>query len=149
MRLAPHPTKGHLLTIQAGFNKILISACWTIPGMFFDCGCGAWAGYPDAVDQTVRLLERETGIRVSGIELLAKAGDGIDPILFAKADLRKHQVPAVDFILRHGHSGAILGDEMGLGKTVSALVAARALGVKTLVVCPNFARGVWRSHADR
>ena len=60
---------------------------------------------------------------------------------FSVGGLRKYQVEGVHFLLEK--RAAILADDMGLGKSAQALTAARVLGLKTVIVCFKYAKGVW------
>lgn len=126
-----------------GFSRVLNSICKTVPGMAFEGG-PPWKGYPDAVETTLALFRKAApGVRVDTSQLPdpSRLGNPIIPI--AEKGLREYQKTAVRFLITRGKSGVILGDAMGCGKTHSAVIAARALDSKTLIVCPNFVKGVW------
>lgn len=56
---------------------------------------------------------------------------------------KKHQIPAIESLIQHPRF--ILADDMGLGKTLSAIVAAREIGAKRiLVVCPATLKLNWK-----
>lgn len=73
--------------------------------------------------------------------------------MLTRADLRKYQIRATQFVKRTRRAGLFM--DMGLGKTVSALTAVRDLlsgGViqRVLVVAPpRVMRGVWRQEARK
>jgi hypothetical protein len=56
-----------------------------------------------------------------------------------------HQREAVQWLLEHGQG--ILADDLGLGKTTSALVAAKALELPILVICPVTLKENWLAEA--
>ena len=60
--------------------------------------------------------------------------------------LYAHQAVGCEWLIEHRH--AILADDMGLGKTLQALVAARALGHKIIVVAPAGLRINWLREAE-
>jgi SNF2 family DNA or RNA helicase len=141
----------HLWAIQASyFSRALVDAAKAIPGMNWNSAMRSWVGYVDAVEATANLL-RERGIRIER-SLLDRHLDVVfryrHHVLFAMngADgriLRDYQKAGVDFLICTAPTGAILADEMGIGKSAEAIVAVRAFGGKTLIVCPSSARGVW------
>ena len=79
-------------------------------------------------------------------QILAAAGDLAAPLPNGDI-LYAHQRVAVEFLIRQRR--AILADDMGLGKTLSALVAAKAFGLRVLVVCPVSLRDNWLKEAAK
>jgi SNF2 family DNA or RNA helicase len=59
---------------------------------------------------------------------------------------QKQGVAWLNFLSKNG-MGGILADEMGLGKTVQALAFLRAIGGKSLVVCPSSLIFNWKREA--
>lgn len=57
------------------------------------------------------------------------------------APLRDYQHTGVDFLL--SRKRCLLGDGMGLGKTRQVIEALKLLRVRSVVVCPNYVKGVW------
>jgi SNF2 family DNA or RNA helicase len=86
---------------------------------------------------------RELGLRET-IE-----APGVFRDLGGYSGLREYQKDGVRWLCEHAEEGALLADDLGLGKSCQALRAARALGTRTLVVCPAFVKGVWESEAAK
>lgn len=130
---------------HTGFSPALNRAARSIPGMRQQGR--DWVGYPDAVEATTSLLLAQK-LRFDagkGPEVLARAkllGEPLVPL--AEKGLRSYQLEGVKFLINRGRSGALLADSPGLGKTAQAIIAARGLNSPTVIVCPSFARGVWR-----
>jgi SNF2 family DNA or RNA helicase len=103
--------------------------------MAWDKGSKVWAGYGDAVEVVRGLVQGK--IR----EDLFEAPDPPVPIEYHEPGLRQYQNAGVAYLL--ANKRAILADDMGLGKSAQALVAAKALNQKTLIVCYSYAKGVW------
>lgn len=130
-----------------GFSPALNRAARSIPGMRQQGRM--WIGYPDAVEATASLLLAQKlrfDLQKGPADVFPKFKAIIDPPLIpiAEKDLRGYQLEGVKFLINRGKTGALLGDSPGLGKTAQGIVAARALNSPTVVVCPSFARGVWR-----
>ena len=123
-----------------GFSNYLRIACKSTPGMTWDPDNRLWIGYADAVAIAVD-KGRKHGLRIIGN--IPPVQDPIYTVNVAEKGLRDYQKVGVDFLLTKSAEGCILADDMGLGKTSQAITAARALKEKTVVVCPNFVRGVW------
>ena len=121
------------------FSRAVIAVVKSTPGMRFDFDDKRlWIGYADAVATAVDRL-RKAGMRVNGnVEI----GPATTPLLVADTG-REYQRVGIEFLLAKAKEGCILADEMAVGKSAQAAVAARALKLKTVVVCPNFGRGVW------
>lgn len=98
--------------------------CRNIPG--FRRADGMWVGHSDAISELAREWEPL---------VLAH------PRIAAQNGLRAYQRDGAHFLLKN--AGAVLSDDMGLGKTRTALEAARAVGGRVVVVCPNYVREVW------
>lgn len=132
------------------FNPTLVETAKLVPGMSWDPVARAWVGYADAVALTLELLNRR-GIRASAPDDIQR--ELIEPQSFYEtASLensvsgkspRHYQNKGVLFLKHFASRGALLADDMRLGKTMQSVLAAKALGKKTLIVCPNFVRGVW------
>jgi SNF2 family DNA or RNA helicase len=58
----------------------------------------------------------------------------------------EHQKRGVAFLA--GRRRAILADDMGLGKTLQALFAAKAFGIKTIVIAPASLQDNWKREAE-
>lgn len=103
----------------------MVAKCKAIPGMRWDAANKVWVGPPDAVSLLHKDVgrDRHTVVGVKG--------------------LRNYQSEGVTFL--SNSRSAILADEMGLGKTVTALYAAAKVGGPTVIVCPNYVRGVWEA----
>ena len=69
---------------------------------------------------------------------------------WSKYDVRPpkpHQKPAVEKLVTN--SKFILADDMGLGKTVSAIIAAKEIGAKSiLIVCPATVKLNWKKEIE-
>ena len=67
----------------------------------------------------------------------------IDWVKYKNRPPKKHQIPAVEQLV--ANPKFILADDMGLGKTLSAIVAAKEIGAKRiLVVCPATLKLNWK-----
>jgi superfamily II DNA or RNA helicase len=69
----------------------------------------------------------------------------LEPVMRA---YQKQGVAWLSYLAKH-HMGGILADEMGLGKTLQALAFLRAVGGKSLVVCPSSLVFNWQREAAR
>jgi SNF2 family DNA or RNA helicase len=139
----------HLWAIQSSyFSRALVDAAKAVPGMSWDAPSKSWVGYIDAVEATADGLQAK-GIRIDNGRVLDLVRTSYEHhLLYAVngADgrtLREYQKTGVDFLICTAPTGAILADSMGIGKSSQALVAARAFGGKTLIICPSSARSVW------
>lgn len=130
-----------------GFSPGLYKLARLVPGMQWDKTRNIWRGSTDAVEATVRLLQKhKILIDVSDLPSASDVGDPIIPI--AEKNLREYQKSGVRFLVSRGNQGVILGDEMGLGKTATAITAIRALSGRTVVICPSYVKGVWYNDLD-
>jgi SWI/SNF-related matrix-associated actin-dependent regulator 1 of chromatin subfamily A len=147
MEIRPSATPGLWNLSHPTFSTVLRDLCRLIPGMSWSPEAKSWVGHPDAVEATANLLLARK-IIVNGVPLLAKAKPLQEPLApiatKGKGGLvaRKYQLEGVRFLLNRGRQGCILGFLMGLGKTAVGTLAARALGYKTVVVCPAAVKGV-------
>ena len=142
----------HLFAIRdSRFNPILVETAKLVPGMIWSPETRAWVGYADAIALTLELLNRK-GIRASApddvqrelIEPVTLRRDAFPPFPDGQTKkLRHYQQSGVYFLTKASGIGCLLADEMRIGKTAQSICAASALGKKTLIVCPNFVRGVW------
>ena len=113
------------------------------PGVRWSPRERAWVGYPDAIMVVASRLENEHGTLVD-VRALQQPGDYGEPqIPVAWKGLRDYQKTGVRFCIAEGPTGALLADSMGLGKSLQAITAARAFKMKTVIVCPSYALGVW------
>ncbi len=140
-------TDGRFALAHPGFSPVLRDLARLIPGMSWDPEVRAWVGSPDAVEATANLLLARK-IEVRGIALLSQAKTLREPMAViaskGKGGLtaRKYQLEGVRFLLNRGREGCILAFTMGLGKTPTGTLAARALGYRTVIVCPASVKGV-------
>lgn len=119
-------------------SKVLNEEAKRTPGMRFIPETRIWQGYADAVHVTAKRAHQK-GLLIHGqIERPEASG-----LLVARKGLRDYQNVGVDFLIAKSSEGCLLADELGLGKTCQAIIAARALRQKAVIVCPNFGRGVW------
>lgn len=134
------------------FSKALNDACKLVPGMRWSPESRNWYGYSDAIEQ----LREELG--KSGVKL---SGSLPDPDSWKSRDIttvdltasngwvaRKYQEDGVRFILDKAEEGCLLADGMRVGKSGQASLSARYLNVKTLIICPPNAVGVWAREPD-
>jgi SNF2 family DNA or RNA helicase len=142
-------SKPPLWAIQAStFSRALLEAAKSTPGMAWHPEMRSWVGYIDAVESTADALVAK-GLRIDRSALdRQRVGDYRHNLLYAvnggeNRVLREYQKTGVDFLICEAPTGAILSDDMGLGKSATSIVAARAFGGKTIVVCPSSARSVW------
>ena len=111
-----------------------------------------WYGYSDAIEQLQEELSKN-GIRLGG-ELPSaeswKSRDITTVNLTASNGwvARQYQEDGVKFILDKAEEGCLLADGMRVGKSAQASLSARYLDVKTLVICPPNAVGVWARPPD-
>ena len=113
------------------------------PGLTWTPERRAWCGYVDAVDAAAtRIKARKIIIDTSALPDPNKPR-GVIIAPMALTDLRDYQKVGVHFLVGQAAEGALLADEVGLGKTLTGIRAARAIRGKTVVICPNFLKGVW------
>lgn len=140
---------GPLWAIQASyFSRALVDAAQAIPGLRFNWDKKRYEGYVDAVTAiAARLTFQGVGVDAAllpGVESWRSAQVGLfDTTASPGFKLRDYQVDGVRFFLARSEEGALLADSMRLGKSLTAIVAARTLARKTLVVCPPHLVGVW------
>lgn len=129
------------------YSQVLRDTAKETPGITWSPRERAWVGYPDAVMVLASRLENEYGESLDVRKLPPPVADwGAEPeplIPVAWKGLRDYQRAGVKFAVDQGPTGALLADAMGLGKSLQAIIAARAFKMKTVVVCPSFALGVW------
>jgi SNF2 domain-containing protein len=136
---------GALYALQSsGYSEALRSEARRTPGMSWNGPSRSWIGYADAVAVTSKRLQARGAIVQGGIP-----SNGVSTLPIAEKDLRGYQVEGVRFLVAKAAEGCLLADEMAMGKSVQAIRAARALKVKTVVVCPSFVRGVWADEIKR
>jgi SWI/SNF-related matrix-associated actin-dependent regulator 1 of chromatin subfamily A len=71
----------------------------------------------------------------------------IDWSKYSKRPPKKHQIPAVEKLIANPRF--ILADDMGLGKTFSAIIAAKEIGAKRiLIVCPATLKLNWKKEIE-
>lgn len=114
------------------YSQRVIATCREMPGLAWDRDARAWVGYADAM----ALVAARLDLPMPSVPPAALMS------VYAP-HLRPYQVQAADYLL--SRQGAILADEMGLGKTATAICAARHVGGKLLIVCPNHVKGVWHN----
>ena len=114
---------------------------WTVPLAEFDAAKAALPRFQvdPAIQVEVTRLKAEAAEVAEREQALDRAVAGrlqsvLDAELPGGRKLFKHQQEGVSFLLKRRR--AILADDMGLGKSLQALVAARALNLPALVVCP-------------
>lgn len=140
MRLTPHP-RGAAIHSPA-YSAELRGVAQIIPGMVWDAAGKCWAGPQDAVS----IVAARLGLPTPASDSVPTPGTHISlPFDGPLGQLRTYQKEAVVFLLTHER--AILADDMGLGKTATALAASSMATGRTLIVCPNYVRGVWRAEA--
>jgi SWI/SNF-related matrix-associated actin-dependent regulator of chromatin subfamily A-like protein 1 len=149
MKILRHPSTPGLFQIKSDYpSRALSNVAWTLPGLTKVTSC-IYEGYADAMTLVVERLRAE-GLKDIDAEVLRYASNVV-PVMgeALTSRLRPYQGQAVSFLIARGESGALLADEMGLGKTASAISAAKILGGRLLVVCPNFVRGVWEKEIGK
>lgn len=128
------------------FSDSLRDLAKETPGVTWHRPSRSWCGYPDAIMVLCARLQR-AGNRVDIRELPKPSATAkslsVPGFLIADKGLRDYQKFGVRFLLCEMFSGAILADEMSLGKSIVTVRAARATRMKTAIVCPSYARGVW------
>jgi SWI/SNF-related matrix-associated actin-dependent regulator 1 of chromatin subfamily A len=126
--------------ITSSWSPTVRDVCRSIPGMRWDAPTRAWVGYVDAISSAASKI-KEKGLFIEDPPEPDQSWDPGVPV--ADADMRDYQKLSIRFLVATASVGALLTLEMGLGKSACAARAARALRQKTLVVCPNFVKGVW------
>jgi SNF2 family DNA or RNA helicase len=147
---SPFPSRPLWALRSSYFSPKLQAACKEVPGLRWHAPSTSWVGYPDAVDAVKRLLEAQ-GLRIEGPkDLLLHLSEEEAPYLpLATKGQRSYQKAGSIFLLNHHRGGGLIADAPRLGKSNQALIAARALSKRTLIVCPSHVVGVWaRSAAD-
>ena len=134
------------------FSKALNEACKLVPGMRWSPESRNWYGYSDAIEQLREELS-EKGVSLGGElpEADAWKSRDITTVNLTASNgwvARRYQEDGVRFILDKAEEGCLLADGMRLGKSATAALAARHLDVKTLVICPPNAVGVWAREPD-
>jgi SNF2 family DNA or RNA helicase len=148
-----HPLNAGLFEIRTSyFSKALNEACKLVPGMRWSPESRNWYGYSDAIEQLQEELSKHS-IRLGG-EIPSsdswRSRDITTVNLTASNGwvARQYQEDGVKFILDKAEEGCLLADGMRLGKSGQACLAARYIDVKTLVICPPNAVGVWAREPD-
>jgi SWI/SNF-related matrix-associated actin-dependent regulator of chromatin subfamily A-like protein 1 len=144
----PHPNAEPLFGVSHyPFSKKLQATAFEIPGVTWSSEYRAYVGYRDGVSTLVEALAAIGITRIDNLEVLKKAPSiPFNYAGIAKKNLRPYQIAGVEFLL--ARRTAVLADLMGLGKTAQALTAARAVGGKLLIICPNSVKGVWSNPHD-
>lgn len=126
------------------FSRALVDHAKMVPGMRFDGPSREWRGYADACAALAARL-RHAGLKLDTDDLPRPDAwrTAPTPFLFATNGLRDYQVEGVRFLIARSTQGALLADGMRLGKSLEAIVAARAIKQKTLVICQSHVVGVW------
>lgn len=97
----------------------------------------------------VKVAEAEHA-RVEAIRKAAQAKEDVARYEVLKATLDRkpfdHQDDGIRWLI--GTRFGILADDMGLGKTYQALIAARALGHRVIIICPAGLRINWIREAE-
>ena len=122
-----------------------------IPGMVYVKGTATDQRHFALSRDAAELLARAWGERglMGDFTALRQAHLTSTAPIMLDTPLRDYQRTGVQFLLDRGEEGCILADAMRLGKTAQALSAARAVGGRTIVVCPSYVRGVWKEQAAR
>ena len=125
--------------LRAGYSNALREVCRQIPGVKFDHALRGFAGWGDSLEAVISEVRGKVHEELLNPDHLDTRVVGQRQ--FSVEGLRKYQVEGVHFLLEK--RAAILADDMGLGKSAQALTAARVLGLKTVIVCFKYAKGVW------
>jgi SNF2 family DNA or RNA helicase len=152
-----------VLTIRFAYDSALVAKVKALPGRKFD-GAGKWwtvpfssvfqalEAFPDAeVSESLRELVSAKRAEVAAADVIRKElvaaaiarYEAIVPALSRKPFA--HQDDGIRWLIENRF--CILADDMGLGKTFQALVAARALGHRIMIVCPAGLRDNWLREA--
>jgi SNF2 family DNA or RNA helicase len=148
-----HPLNAGLFEIRTSyFSKALNEACKLVPGMRWSLESKNWYGYSDAIEQLQEELLKNN-IRLGGElpDVLDWKSRDITTVNLKASNgwvARHYQEDGVRFILDKAEEGCLLADGMRCGKSGQASLAARYLDVKTLIVCPPNAVGVWARPPD-
>ena len=125
--------------LRAGYSNALREVCRQIPGVKFDHALKGFVGWGDCLEAVISEVRGKVHEELLNPDHLDTRVVGQRQ--FSVEGLRKYQVEGVHFLLEK--RAAILADDMGLGKSAQALTAARVLGLKTVIVCFKYAKGVW------
>lgn len=129
------------------FHKVLGIVKEEVPSSLrsYDHSSQLWIIPRGFVPELADRLRKETGeeVIVHDIPGEKKVVDSLPEIL------RPYQREGIEFLVNSHTRGVLLADEMGLGKTVQALLAARAISKKILIMCPSFLRSKWASESVR
>ena len=125
--------------LRAGYSNALREVCRQVPGVKFDHTLKGFVGWGDCLEAVISEVRGKVHEELLNPDHLDTRVVGQRQ--FSVEGLRKYQVEGVHFLLEK--RAAILADDMGLGKSAQALTAARVLGLKTVIVCFKYAKGVW------
>lgn len=146
MEIRPSSTPGLWCLSHPGFSPVLRDLARLIPGMSWAPEERSWRGSADAVEALGSLILARK-IILNGMPLLQKEKVLKEPFAViatkGKGGLvaRKYQLEGVRFLLNRGKQGCILALGLGLGKTLVATLGMRALGYRSVVVCPAAVKG--------
>lgn len=150
------------LRLRFRYDPVLVEAARNLPGRRFDVVTKTWlapasaldavlAAFPDAAlagDLAAQIEAKRAAdeaterARAAQIEIDLAAYESIRE----SCSLYAHQDVGVRWLIEH-RSG-IVADDLGIGKTRQALVAARALGYRIIVIAPAGLRINWLREAE-
>jgi SWI/SNF-related matrix-associated actin-dependent regulator 1 of chromatin subfamily A len=141
-------TQGDRLAIQMPYDKSALPLLRSLPGARWDSQAKVWTCSVSAPDRS-RVLEIADRLKLDVPDELRVVEDSRRTDALKRVDgtpLFPFQVDGVEFLALK--TRALLADDMGLGKTVQVLMALEN-DSRTLVVCPNSVRYVWRDELLR
>lgn len=156
--------RGSLIAISFPYDPALVEIARGLPGRRFDGETKSWtvpasaldaaiAAFPQAAIDPAILADVEAKRTKEAAETQGAAArlaadtaalDAIIPTL--SRPMFAHQDSGVRWLVER--RAAILADDMGLGKSLQALVAARALGHRVIVIAPAGLRINWLREAE-
>lgn len=124
---------------RSRYSEIVRDVARHIPGLRWDAENRHYVGYPDAIEAFARRLD------ATGNATLIERRTAPLKLDFQAPGLRPYQQEGVNFLCTNAQDGVILSDDVGLGKSAQAIVAAKVLSAKRIViVCPAVVKEVWR-----
>lgn len=149
------------LAIRFPYDADLVAAARNLPSRKFDGASKAWivprsgldgalAAFPNAtVDPTLTAARDEAAKVQQAAEVARTATIAADMARYTAMDrsgLYAHQDAGIRWLIEHRF--AILADDMGVGKTRQALVTAKVLGHRVVVLAPAGLRINWLREAE-
>ncbi len=154
----------NLLNVAFPYDAAKVEAVKMIPGRLYDGMSRSWTVpfhklsqlldvFPDAIvdgqlgEQLAKKRAEREAIANRRRDLIARAMARYErDAATLKRTPFEHQDVGIRWMIEH--LCGIVADDMGLGKTTETLLAARAIGLRTWVLCPAGLRENWRREAE-